>query len=254
LRFSSAALSDLARRCSNIEEKYSQSEADLSQTSAFLDGACSLNSSLNAQLDSEKMAQEVNSLGCFCFASLASMLSVVLSFRRKKRALFASRDNLDRLYRDATTSLTILERSHRFTMSDLDHHRDDLRACQDEVSWLGKLLSTKDSAIKELCASKKLVTQELEASRLTIKALEDDRVVMKAMCDKAMDKAIRAGWILMRRLDVVVPKDIVTDVMAAPDAASRPSSSATPTNDASCKNTPAQWFAWKTLVHWVSTF
>jgi hypothetical protein len=134
LRFSSAALSDLARRCSNIEEKYSQSEADLSQTSAFLDGACSLNSSLNAQLDSEKMAQEVNSLGCFCFASLASMLSVVLSFRRKKRALFASRDNLDRLYRDATTSLTILERSHRFTMSDLDHHRDDLRACQDEVS------------------------------------------------------------------------------------------------------------------------
>jgi hypothetical protein len=89
---------------------------------------------LNAQLDSKKMAHEVNSLGCFCFASLASMLSVVLSFMRKKRALVASHDNLDRLYRDASTSLTILERSHRFTMSDLDHHRDDLRACQDEVS------------------------------------------------------------------------------------------------------------------------
>jgi hypothetical protein len=107
--------------------------------------------------------------------------------------LVASRDNLDRLYRDASTSLTILEKSHRFTMSDLDHHRDKLRASQAKVSRLGKLLSTKDSIIKELCASKKLVTQELEAARLNIKALEDDRVVMKAMCDKAMDKVVRAG-------------------------------------------------------------
>jgi hypothetical protein len=87
LRFSSAALLDLARRCSDIEEKYSKSQADLSQTSAFLDGACSLNSSLNAQLDSEKMAHEVNSLGYFYFASLASMLSVVLACRRKNEHL-----------------------------------------------------------------------------------------------------------------------------------------------------------------------
>jgi hypothetical protein len=67
------------------------------------------------------------------------------------------------------------------------------------VSRLGKLLSAKDSIIKELRASKKLVTEELEVARLHIKALEDDRVVMKAMCDKAMDKAVRAGRILMRR-------------------------------------------------------
>jgi hypothetical protein len=71
------------------------------------------------------MAYEINSLDCFCFAFLASMLSVVLVC---KRALVASRDNLDMLYRDASTSLTILERSHRFTMSDLDHHSDELRA------------------------------------------------------------------------------------------------------------------------------
>jgi SHS2 domain-containing protein len=45
----------------------------------------------------------------------------------EKRALVASRDNLDRLYRDASNSLTILERSHRFTMSDLDHHRHELQ-------------------------------------------------------------------------------------------------------------------------------
>jgi hypothetical protein len=66
-------------------------------------------------------------------------------------------------------------------MSDLDHHRDELRASQYEVSRHGKLLSSKDSIIKELRASKKLVTQELEVARLSIKALEDDRVVMKAM-------------------------------------------------------------------------
>jgi hypothetical protein len=42
-------------------------------------------------------------------------------------------------------------------MSDLDHHRDELWASRDEVSRLGKLLATKDSTIKELCASKKLV-------------------------------------------------------------------------------------------------
>jgi hypothetical protein len=97
------------------------------------------------------------------------------------------------LYHDASTSLTILERSHRFTMSDLDHHCEELRASQDEVSRLGKLLSTKDFVIKELCASKKFVTQELEVARLHINALEDDHVVMKAMCNKAMDKAVRAG-------------------------------------------------------------
>jgi hypothetical protein len=125
----------------------------------------------------------------------------------------------------------------------LDHHRDELRASQDEVSRLDKMLSTKDSAIKELSASKKLVTQELETARLTIKDLEDDHVVMKAICDKAMDKVVRAARILMRRPGVVVADDIVADVMAAPDVASHPSSSVAPANDASCKNTPAQLFA-----------
>jgi uncharacterized protein YaaR (DUF327 family) len=144
--------------------------------------------------------------------------------QEEKRALVASRDNLDRLYHDASNSLTILERSHHFTMSYLDHHHNELRASQDEVSRLGKLLSTKDSTIKELRASKKLVMQELEAVRLTIEALEDDRVVMKAMCDKAMDKVVRVERILMRRSDVVVLDDIVADVMVASDATSRPSS------------------------------
>jgi hypothetical protein len=35
-----------------------------------------------------------------------------------------------------------------------------------------------------------------------------------------MDKVIRAGRILMRRPDVVVPDDIIADVKAAPDTSS----------------------------------
>jgi chromosome segregation ATPase len=54
---------DLTQRCSDLDEKYSQSQADLAQVSASLDGTRSLNSSLSAQLDSERMAHEVNSLG-----------------------------------------------------------------------------------------------------------------------------------------------------------------------------------------------
>jgi hypothetical protein len=65
-------------------------------------------------------------------------------------------------------------------MSELDHHRDELRASQTEVLRPGKLLSSKDSVIREFRASKKLVAQELEAAHHNIKALEDDHVVMKS--------------------------------------------------------------------------
>jgi hypothetical protein len=46
-----------------------------------------------------------------------------------------------------------------------------------------------------------------------------------------MDKAIRAGRILMRRPGVIVPDDIVADVNAALDSSSRPSSSVAPEKD-----------------------
>ena len=140
----------------------------------------------------------------------------------------ASRDNLDRLYRDASNSLAILEGSHRFTMSDLDHHRRELQVSQDEVLRLRQLVSSKDSIIKDLRASKKLVAQELEAARLATKVLEGNCAILKAQRDKAMDKAIHAGRILMRRPDVVVPDDIVADVKAASNASSQPSSSLDP--------------------------
>jgi hypothetical protein len=108
------------------------------------------------------------------------------------------------------------------------------------VSRLTKLLSSKDSIIKELRALKKLVSQELDIARRNIKALEDDHGIMKVMCDKAMDKVVRAGQILMKRPGVVVPKDIVADVLAAFAGVSKPSSSGDPAGKVPCKNAPAQ--------------
>jgi hypothetical protein len=116
-------------------------------------------------------------------------------------------------------------------MADLDHHRHELQVSQDEVLRLRQLVSSKDSVIKDLRASKRSVVQELEAARLATKVAEDNSTILKAQRDKAMDKAIRAGRILMRRPGVVVPDDIVADVKAAPDSSSRPSSSVAPKKD-----------------------
>jgi hypothetical protein len=116
-------------------------------------------------------------------------------------------------------------------MSDLDHHRRELQVSQDEVLRLRQLVSSKDSIVKDLHASKKSVAQELEAARLATKVAEGNCAILKTQRDKAMDKAIRAGWILMRRPGVVVPDDIVAAVKAAPDASSRPFSSIAPVKD-----------------------
>jgi hypothetical protein len=61
---------------------YAQSQADLNQVSAFLDGSRTMNSSLNAQLDSEKRAHEVDFSDCsqcLCFALLVGCLVLFLS-------------------------------------------------------------------------------------------------------------------------------------------------------------------------------
>jgi hypothetical protein len=99
-------------------------------------------------------------------------------------------------------------------MSDLDHHRRELQVSQDEVLRLRQLVSSKDYIVKDLCASKKSVAQELEAARLATKVSEDNYAILKAKRDKAMEKAIRVERILMRRPRVVVPDDIVADVRA----------------------------------------
>ena len=148
--------------------------------------------------------------------------------QEEKRILATSRDSLDRLYRDSSNSLTILERSHRFTMEELDNQRCKLQESMDDVIHLWQLISAKDTAIKELRASKKSIAQELETAQLAAKVAEETSITLRAQRDRAMDKAIRAGRILMRRPDVIVPDDIRADVNAAPDSSSRPSSSVAP--------------------------
>jgi septal ring factor EnvC (AmiA/AmiB activator) len=116
-------------------------------------------------------------------------------------------------------------------MEELDNQRCRLQESVDEVTSLRRLLSAKDATIKELRASKKTIAQELEAVQLAAKIAEETAATLKAQRDKAMDKAIRAGRILMRRPDVVVPEDIKADVNAAPDSSDRPSSSIVPEKD-----------------------
>jgi hypothetical protein len=66
---------------------------------------------------------------------------------------------------------------------------------------------------------------------LAVKVAEETSITLRAQRDRAMDKAIRAGRILMRRPGVVAPKYIRDDVNAAPDSSSRPSSSVAPEKD-----------------------
>jgi hypothetical protein len=73
-------------------------------------------------------------------------------------------------------------------MSELDHHRDELKVSQNEVSQLNRLLSSRDSIIGEMRASKKLVSQELEIACRDIKVLEDDRGIMKHYATKRWTK------------------------------------------------------------------
>jgi septal ring factor EnvC (AmiA/AmiB activator) len=116
-------------------------------------------------------------------------------------------------------------------MEELDNQRCKLQESADEMIRLKQLISAKDVTIKELRASKKSVVQELETARLAAKVAEETSVTLKAQRDRAMDKAIRAGRILMRRPGVVVPEDIRADVNAAPNSLSRPSSSVAPEKD-----------------------
>jgi hypothetical protein len=63
---------ELARRCSDLEEKYSQGQTELAQFSASLNDANTLNSTLRAQLNSEKVICEswLCSLCSYCLLDI----------------------------------------------------------------------------------------------------------------------------------------------------------------------------------------
>jgi hypothetical protein len=167
-------------------------------------------------------------LFCCAFIACLTFEKADSCLQEEKCALVTSRDNLNRLYRDSSNSLTILERSHRFTREELDNLCYKLQESLDDVIRLRELISAKDVVIKNLRVSKKSVAQELEAAQLAVKVAEETSATLRAQRDTAMDKAIRAGRILMRRPGVIVPDDIVADVNAAPDSSSRSSLSVAP--------------------------
>jgi septal ring factor EnvC (AmiA/AmiB activator) len=171
----------------------SHAKHTLNQVSAALDDANALSSSLHARLDSKKVTYKT--VPCLAMLLLLAwfLKELIFCLQEEKRILATSRDNLDTLYRDSSSSLSILERSHRFTMEELDNQRCRLQESADEVTRLKQLISAKDVTIKELRASKKSVAQELEAARLAAKVAEETAATLKAQRDKAMDKAIRAG-------------------------------------------------------------
>jgi hypothetical protein len=80
----------------------------------------------------------------------------------------------------------------------------------------------------------------LEIARRDIKVLQGGRDNMKALRDKAMNKVVRAGRILMKRPGIVVPDDIAADVLAASVDMSKPSSSGDPADKVPCEDAPAQ--------------
>jgi hypothetical protein len=50
----------MARRYSDLEEKYSQGQTELARVSASLNDANTLNSTLHSQLDSKKVTSELS--------------------------------------------------------------------------------------------------------------------------------------------------------------------------------------------------
>jgi hypothetical protein len=127
---------ELVQRCTDFEEKYSQSQTELGQVSAALDDANALSSSLHAQLNSEKGDLWNCALPCCAPITCLVFEGVDFCLQEEKRILAASRDSLDILYRASSNSLTILERSHRFTMEELDNQRCKLQESTDEVTRL----------------------------------------------------------------------------------------------------------------------
>jgi chromosome segregation ATPase len=99
-------------------------------------------------------------------------------------------------------------------MEELERKRNEMKESKEEVSSLSSSLSSKDSTIRDLRASKKFVSQELETAKRNIKVLENEREILKVGYNKVMDKAVRTDHLLMKKPGVVVPDDIIAYVQS----------------------------------------
>jgi hypothetical protein len=78
-------------------------------------------------------------------------------------------------------------------MEDLDNHRYKLQESMDDMIRLMQLVSSKDTIIKDLCASKRSVVQELEAAQLAVKAAEDTSDTLRASATELWTKPFARG-------------------------------------------------------------
>jgi hypothetical protein len=119
------------------------------------------------------------------------------------------------------SDLTTLRNSHNLTMAELDKKRSELSLLQESVDELHESLSSKDSIIKELRALSRSQVKKMEILEHNVGVLKNDCKLLTASRDKAMVKVIHDSRLLMKKLDVIVPEDIVTDVMSMPNVEAR---------------------------------
>jgi hypothetical protein len=83
------------------------------------------------------------------------------------------------LHKSIVDSLTTLERIYKFTMVDLEKKRTELEETHAVVKKLDNLLASKDFVLKNMCASSKTQSKDLEVLKHNIGVLKSDRKVLK---------------------------------------------------------------------------
>lgn len=100
-------------------------------------------------------------------------------------------------------------------MTELEKRKGELALLQESVNGFHESLFSKDYVLKDLRDLSRSQARKLEVLEHNITVLENDSKLLKASHDKAMDKVIRVDRLLTKKPNVVVPKDIVVDVLSA---------------------------------------
>jgi hypothetical protein len=101
-------------------------------------------------------------------------------------------------------------------MAELDKKRSELSLLQESIDELHESLSSKDSVIKELRSLSRSQAKKMEVLEHNVGVLKNNYKLLTASHDKTMDKVTRTDRLLMKKPGVVVPEDIVNDVLSAP--------------------------------------
>jgi hypothetical protein len=92
-------------------------------------------------------------------------------------------------------------------MVDLEKKRTELEETHAVVKKLDNLLASKDFVLKNMCASSKTQSKDLEVLKHNIGVLKSDRKVLKGYLWQSYE-LIRAARLLVKKSTVIVPEDI----------------------------------------------